>query len=76
MIHEQTANVLDNINKRLNEEEKGLRTYRRALAFSKVLSVVIIYDQFLKYFVFIRSFTKTWCRYCLVAVTIARFLML
>lgn len=37
VIHEQTANVLDNINKRLNEEEKGLRTYRRALAFSKIL---------------------------------------
>ena len=48
MIHEQTANVLDNINKRLNEEEKGLRTYRRALAFSKVLSVVIIFDHFFK----------------------------
>ena len=52
MIHEQTANVLDNINKRLNEEEKGLRTYRRALAFSKVLSVVIIFDQFFKNILF------------------------
>ena len=37
VIHEQTATVLDNINKRLNEEEKGVRTYRRALAFSKVI---------------------------------------
>ena len=52
MIHEQTANVLDNINKRLNEEEKGLRTYRRALAFSKVLTVVIIFDQIFKIFCF------------------------
>ena len=35
-IHEQTAKVLDNINRRLNEENKNLRNYRRALSFSQV----------------------------------------
>ena len=63
MIHEQTANVLDNINKRLNEEEKGLRTYRRALAFSKVI-FNIIQQHLLILECLIRFFIKTWCRFC------------
>jgi len=37
IIHEETAKVLDNINRRLNEEDKNLRTYRRALAFSQMI---------------------------------------
>ena len=36
LIHGQTSQVLDSINKRLSEEDKSLRTYRRALAFSQV----------------------------------------
>ena len=35
-IHSETSSVLANINKRLNEEDKTLRIYRRALAFSQV----------------------------------------
>ena len=35
-IHDQTSKVLDNINRRLNEENKNLRNYRRALSFSQV----------------------------------------
>jgi timeless protein len=36
------ASVLDNINRRLTEENKTLRSYRRALAFSKVLEKDLI----------------------------------
>ena len=36
VIHGETSKILDNINRRLNEEDKNLRTYRRALAFSQV----------------------------------------
>ena len=35
LIHDQTSTVLDSINKRLNEEDKNLRAYRRALSFSQ-----------------------------------------
>jgi len=37
IIHSETSEVLDNINRRLNEEDKNLRTYRRALAFSQMI---------------------------------------
>jgi len=37
IIHSETSQVLDNINKRLNEEDKNMRTYRRALAFSQMI---------------------------------------
>eukprot|EP00090_Calanus_glacialis_P039865 TRINITY_DN6942_c0_g1_i1.p1 TRINITY_DN6942_c0_g1~~TRINITY_DN6942_c0_g1_i1.p1 ORF type:complete len:1224 (+),score=288.91 TRINITY_DN6942_c0_g1_i1:40-3711(+) len=37
IIHSETSQVLDNINRRLNEEDKNLRTYRRALAFSQMV---------------------------------------
>eukprot|EP00092_Neocalanus_flemingeri_P001329 GFUD01001420.1.p1 GENE.GFUD01001420.1~~GFUD01001420.1.p1 ORF type:complete len:1228 (+),score=271.17 GFUD01001420.1:445-4128(+) len=37
IIHGETSQVLDNINRRLNEEDKNLRTYRRALAFSQMI---------------------------------------
>lgn len=37
IIHNQTASVLNNINKRLTEEDKTLRSYRRALAFSEII---------------------------------------
>jgi len=37
VIHDQTAKVLNNINRRLTEEDKTLRTYRRALAFSEII---------------------------------------
>jgi len=37
VIHERTADVLEKINKRLNEEEKTVRSYRRALSFSQML---------------------------------------
>ena len=39
-IHSETSTVLANINKRLNEEDKTLRIYRRALAFSQVRKVI------------------------------------
>ena len=41
LIHDQTSKVLDSINKRLNEEDKNLRTYRRALSFSQARNTVI-----------------------------------
>jgi len=37
IIHSETSQVLDNINKRLNEEDKNMRTYRRALSFSQMI---------------------------------------
>ena len=40
LIHQETAQVLHNINKRLNEEDKTLRIHRRALAFSKVTNKI------------------------------------
>ena len=36
-IHGETSKVLDDINRRLTEEDKNLRTYRRALAFSQMI---------------------------------------
>ena len=48
LIHDQTSKVLDSINKRLNEEDKNLRTYRRALSFSQARNVVVV--QLYKYF--------------------------
>jgi len=37
VIHDQTAKVLNNINRRLTEEDKTMRSYRRALAFSEMI---------------------------------------
>ena len=48
LIHDQTSKVLDSINKRLNEEDKNLRTYRRALSFSQARNVAVV--QLYKYF--------------------------
>jgi len=36
-IHEHTAEVLESINKRLNDDDKTLRPYRRALTFSQII---------------------------------------
>jgi len=42
VIHDKTAEVLEKINKRLNDEEKTVRSYRRALAFSQMMQKDLI----------------------------------
>jgi len=37
IIHDRTSRILDDINRRLNDEDKTLRAYRRALAFSQMI---------------------------------------
>jgi len=42
VLHDETVSILESMNRRLNEDDKTLRTYRRALAFSNVIEKDLI----------------------------------